>query len=88
MCLMQRHPAPAPDMGRKVPKPWNKMGLTSPLIIAQATRRSEAEQTAAQLPLLSQLARPRAPGWCQAEGERKVVGCEKAASPPLFQQGL
>lgn len=34
---------------RRVPKPCNKLGATSSLIIAQATRRSKAEQTVAQL---------------------------------------
>lgn len=49
LCLLQRHPTPALHMGRRVPKPCHKPGATSSLIIAQAARRSEAEQTVAQL---------------------------------------
>lgn len=86
--VAQRHPTPASNMGERMPKPCIKPGPTSPLIIAQATKRSEGEQTAAQLPLHFQLVRPWVPGSSQGKAGEEVIQCKKAASQPLFQQGL
>lgn len=72
MCLMQRHRAPTPNMGKRVPKPCNKLGPTSPQIIARLTR-SKDEQTALPAGETGHRDRAGARGSMKSWGARKQL---------------
>jgi len=86
-CLTHRRPAPAPNMGRRVPKPRNKPGPSSPLVTAWATRRNEAGQTAAQFP--PPLPAGETPGnrdGARARGSGKSRGARKQLPNHSFKR--